>query len=171
MLREVRFLSAGRCLVDRSVLVQGDPVGDMFAVPVWTYLLRSDDALLLVDSGMPDTCIDNERYFDGTEDAGFIRPQMHGEDSVERVPARQGLSLLDIDALISTHWHFDHMAIDAVYTRRNWESDVPGAMRDVEVGRTSVARLRELARSEGASVFFGHDPAQAEEPFWRSLEA
>ncbi len=108
MLRDVRFLNMGWCLIDRSQLVTGHPVGDVVRIPIWAYLLRGDDALLLVDSGMPAGCIGNERYFGEMEPGDLIMPQMQAEDMVDRVLARQGVRLEDIDEVIFTHAHFDH---------------------------------------------------------------
>ncbi len=246
MLREVRFLNMGSCLIDYSQLVTGEPVGNVVRIPIWAYLLRGDDAVVLVDSGMPEGCIGNERYFGQMEPGDLILPQMQREDMVDEVLARQGLRVGDVDALISTHSHFDHaggnrlfrdrrihihrdelaaeraeekppewvdlalpyetvvdgavplpgvtlihtpghtpghmsllveaegvrpilLTIDAVYTRRNWDAGIPGAMTDAAQGRKSVERLRAIARERDAAVFFGHDPAQAGEPFWQTF--
>ncbi|MDA8344104.1 MAG: N-acyl homoserine lactonase family protein [Thermaerobacter sp.] len=108
MLQEISLLHAGNCLIDQSELVTGSEEGTLVRVPIWMYLLRTDDALLLVDSGMPTECIGNERYFSGEQDGDHILPQMQADDAVARVLARQGYSIGDLDALISTHWHFDH---------------------------------------------------------------
>jgi N-acyl homoserine lactone hydrolase len=246
MLRDVRFLKMGHCLIDQSQLVTGEPVGHVVRIPIWAYLLRGTDSLLLVDSGMPDGCVGNEGYFGETDPGDIILPQMGPDETVDRVLARHSLAIQDLDALITTHWHFDHaggmrrfrdrpilvhpaeveaaraeaqlpewidltlafapvtdgfqpmpgvrlvhtpghtpghtslylepqglppivLTIDAVYTRQNWQRDVSGAMLDAAVGQASVARLRGIARDAGAAVFFGHDPAQAEEDFWRTF--
>lgn len=244
MLREVRFLSMGSCLIDRSQLVTGDPVGEVWHIPIWAYLLRGDDGVLLVDSGMPEGCIGNERFFGEMAPEELILPQMTADDRIDRVLARQGLILADLDGFITTHGHFDHaggsarlrgcpalihpaelaalrgdpepppwldldrdfepapdgmrpmdgvtvvhtpghtpghlslllepqgrqpilLTVDAVYTRRNWELDIPGAMLDPAVGRQSVGRLREIAARSGAAVFFGHDPEQWRDAAWQ----
>lgn len=246
MLREVRFLNMGYCLIDHSQLVSGDPVGHVVRIPIWAYLLRGDDALMLVDSGMPTGCIDNEGFFGEADPTELIVPQMRQEDMVDRVLLSQGVRLEDLDALISSHWHFDHaggnnlfrgtrilvhpaevqsaraetelpewvdlslpyemiedgaepmpgvqilhtpghtpghlslrlqpegvrpivLTIDAVYTRRNWDADIPGAMMDPVQGQASAHRLRDIARADGAAVFFGHDPDQAGESFWQTF--
>jgi N-acyl homoserine lactone hydrolase len=246
MLREVRMLRSGSCLIDQSELVTGTPEGTMVLIPIWTYLLRGDDAIFLVDTGMPSACIGNERFFAGVEGGDHILPQMEERDTVQEVLARQELSIADLDGLISTHWHFDHaggnrhfhgcpvlvhpdevtayraepqvpdwvdlaldfhpvrdgdqpmpgvtllhtpghtpghlslllephgegpllLTIDATYTRRNWEESLPGAMVDPALGMRSVERLKEIAHSHGANVFFGHDARQADEEFWQQF--
>ncbi len=245
MLQEVRLLCAGYSRVDWSIFKMGNPTGTLVRAPAWMYLLRSTDGLMLVDTGMPKACIDNAHYFDEPGQPLMIVPEMGPDDWVERVLARQGLEVQDIDAVISTHWHFDHaggiqlfrhqpiyvhplemaagrtgayppecsdptlnyrpigdgyqptpgvtllhtpghtpghlsvylepaagrpilLTIDAVYTLDNWQSDVPGEQADPETGRRSVARLKEVALSGDAAVFFGHDPEQEHESFWRT---
>jgi N-acyl homoserine lactone hydrolase len=108
VIRRVRLLPAGRCLVDRSLLKSDEPPGELVDTPIWMILVEATDALVLVDTGMPDTCVGNPGYFDGTEDAGRIRPQMTAADTVERVLARAGYRPADVDAVVSTHLHFDH---------------------------------------------------------------
>ena len=61
------------------------------------------------------------------------------------------------------------LTVDAVYTEVNWLQDIPGAMADSSLGERSVQRLREIAKSSGAQVFFGHDPAQCDRMEWQAL--
>ena len=245
MLQEVQLLCAGYSRVDWSIYKMGNPAGRLVRAPAWMYLLRSTDGLLLVDTGMPKACIGNGHYFDEPGQPPMIVPEMAPHDWVDEVLARQGVGVPDIDALISTHWHFDHaggnqlfrrqpvyvhpremeagrsgayppecsdptldyrpigddyqptpgvtllhtpghtpghlsiylepqegrpilLTIDAVYTLDNWQSDIPGSQEDPDTGRRSVARLKDVARSTGAAVFFGHDPDQQHEAFWQA---
>lgn len=108
MFREVQLLRAGACRIDRSQLVTGTPEGTMVRIPIWMYLLRGRDSLMLVDTGMPPELIGNERYFADAGEGDQILPQMTPEDTLERVLGRQGLRIENLDAVISTHWHFDH---------------------------------------------------------------
>jgi len=52
------------------------------------------------------------------------------------------------------------LAIDAAYTRANFEDGVPFAAMDPQLAAQSVARLHDVAQTSGAQVFFGHDPVQ-----------
>jgi glyoxylase-like metal-dependent hydrolase (beta-lactamase superfamily II) len=50
---------------------------------------------------------------------------------------------------------------DACYTRENMDRDVlPKILWDAPVMRESLGRLRKLRDSAGATMFYGHDPAQ-----------
>ena len=52
---------------------------------------------------------------------------------------------------------------DACYTRENMERDVlPKILWDAAIMRDSLARLRKLRDQSGASMIYGHDPAQWE---------
>jgi N-acyl homoserine lactone hydrolase len=57
------------------------------------------------------------------------------------------------------------LTADAYYTRENMDRDLlPGVLWDAGEMAQSLARLRELRDRHGATVVFGHDPAQ-----WREL--
>jgi len=52
-------------------------------------------------------------------------------------------------------------ASDACYTRDNMDRDVlPKILWDASVMRDSLATLRKLRDQAGATMFYGHDPAQ-----------
>lgn len=52
------------------------------------------------------------------------------------------------------------LAVDASYTRANYEELVPFAAYDYNEAAQSIARLKAIAKDENAFVFFGHDPEQ-----------
>jgi N-acyl homoserine lactone hydrolase len=52
------------------------------------------------------------------------------------------------------------LAIDAIYTAENVETDNWGVYMDQDRARASARRLVELARAERAMLVYGHDPAQ-----------
>jgi glyoxylase-like metal-dependent hydrolase (beta-lactamase superfamily II) len=52
-------------------------------------------------------------------------------------------------------------AADACYTRENMDRDVlPRILWSAPIMRESLAALRRLRDRAGATVFYGHDPAQ-----------
>jgi N-acyl homoserine lactone hydrolase len=57
------------------------------------------------------------------------------------------------------------LTIDASYTADTFSPDHLGAMADKAAGAASVIRLKQIADSEGATIFFGHDLKQGAE--WR----
>lgn len=118
MIKEVRFLRAGSCRIDRSALKVDEEPGQFVLAPIWAYLIRTGDALFLVDTGMPDGCIDNEQYFEGTEDGAAIFPLMKKEDEILAILGRQGVRAADLDGVISTHWHFDHAGSNQKFRER-----------------------------------------------------
>lgn len=108
MIRRLRMLKAGECVVDASVLMPRRPRGQMIRLPIWTYLVEASDARFLVDTGMPRSCVGNPDYFKGTEDEGLILPDMKEGDHVMAVLERLGLQPRELDAVVATHLHFDH---------------------------------------------------------------
>ena len=56
------------------------------------------------------------------------------------------------------------LTADACYTRENMDRRLlPGILWDAEEMARSLARLRDLRDREGATIIFGHDPAQWQE--------
>ncbi|HHY68258.1 MAG TPA: N-acyl homoserine lactonase family protein [Alicyclobacillus sp.] len=112
------FLPVGRCLVDHSALDSRREPGVLVELPVWSYLIETTDGVFLVDTGMPESCIDDpEGLFRGTEDEGLIVPRMRAEDVITRVLARTGRGPDDLTAVINTHWHFDHAGGNRFFPR------------------------------------------------------
>lgn len=62
--------------------------------------------------------------------------------------------------LIDTGRHRMMLAIDCIYTRAQYESGDWGAYVDREAAVTSAEKLRDIARTEGAELIYGHDAAQ-----------
>lgn len=231
-------LFLGACLVDESQLVRGLAPGVWWRAPILGFLVRGGDALFLFDTGMPRRLVAEPLALDPEGRFGDeIVPVMRPRDAVVARLAEAGLASGDLDAVITSHWHFDHaggladladrpvvvqraeveahppgadlpfwlegerrlmlvegdrelapgvtllstpghtpghqsllvetaagaylLTSDAVYTRENWESDRPGAMVDPDLGRRSVARLRQVAAEAKATVVFSHDRLQA----------
>jgi N-acyl homoserine lactone hydrolase len=103
------LLPVGRCLVDQSALNTTRPTGKLVDLPIWAYLVETSDGPILIDTGMPDSCLhDPDHYFDGTEDEGLIVPKMSEQDRILAVLARCGYQPSDLLCVVSSHWHFDH---------------------------------------------------------------
>lgn len=239
------MLPAGRCQVDHTVLDTNRAPGELANLPIWVYLIETTDGPILVDAGMPASCVTAPLdIFRGTEDEGFIVPKMTEEDVVTRVLVRSGYAQSDLACVVSTHWHFDHaggnalfpdteivvqrreydaamtqdnyfeickdpslhyrfvngdtelapgitllltpghtpghqsvlvqtnnggsilLTIDAAYCRANYEDSVPFAVRNASEAAASIRKLKEIAKSAGAKVFFGHD--QEQEKLWNT---
>ena len=100
------------------------------------------------DHPLPYRPVDGEHdvFGDGT----VVLIPTHGHQSL-RVRAGKGTDLV--------------LAADACYTRENMDRDLlPGVLWDSDEMARSLARLRALRDRQGATVIFGHDPAQ-----WREL--
>ncbi|MCL6634078.1 MAG: N-acyl homoserine lactonase family protein [Alicyclobacillus herbarius] len=107
--KRLLLLPAGHCLVDESALDTRKKPGVLVDLPIWAYLIETTDGPVLVDTGMPERCVDDaEGYFRGTEDEGLIVPKMRVEDAIVPLLQRAGYQPQDLCFLISSHWHFDH---------------------------------------------------------------
>ncbi len=52
------------------------------------------------------------------------------------------------------------LAIDAIYTQENLDTDNWESQHDPEAARVSSRKLTEIAARENATIIYGHDPAQ-----------
>jgi N-acyl homoserine lactone hydrolase len=236
-LSELRLylVPVGVCDLHESVLTPERFQDRRLRVPIWSYLIRTGDTNILIDTGMPPAAADGPLFPNDR-----IVPVMTREEVITARLAGLGLQPRDVDVLINSHLHFDHaggntlfpdhtfvlqraeyalvesgrydapycqvmkkvklldgdaeivpgvqaiftpghapghmsflvrtsrpilLTVDASYTADTFAPDRLGAMQDKEAGASSVLRLQEIARSEGAAIFFGHDLRQGEE--WR----
>lgn len=231
-------LDFGQIDMDLRVIMPASQPGQRQLAPVPGYLIRTADATILVDTGMPRAIL---------RDSSSIAPWMRaigGEDAhATAVLHRLGVAPTDLTQIVTTHFHFDHaggldefpgvpiivqreavaaaragnatqqayvntpglvwqeiagdyhlapgvellltpghasghqsvyvelsptekflLAIDAIYTPAQLAADDWGAYADQAAARASARRVQELAAARGATLIYGHDPAQ-----WASL--
>lgn len=105
------LINLGYCDVDKGrVLTPGSGVGERIIIPIVGYLIETDDGQrILVDSGMHRKHIENpDATFGGQPFAEVLTPIMRPEHDIVNRLAELGLTVQDIDILVSTHFHFDH---------------------------------------------------------------
>ncbi len=227
-------LEYGQIDMDKRVIMPANTSRERIIVPVPGYLIRSGDATILVDTGMP-----REVLRDSTPIAPLMRAL--GGDAAHAVEtiARLGFTPSDLTHIVATHFHFDHagglaefpgipvvvqraalaaaregsayersfvgapglvwqeiegdydlapgvrlilapghtvghqavlvelpdgpsllLAIDTIYTSDQLATDDWGAYKDKDAARASAARVQALAAERGATLVYGHDPAQ-----------
>jgi glyoxylase-like metal-dependent hydrolase (beta-lactamase superfamily II) len=84
--------------VDQGIMTYQRGYGKRIWLPMWSFLLRGEDRVVLVDTGLDDFVTPPEF----TEETG-LEPQ-YMEDAL----AAHGLAPGDVDALVNTHLHDDH---------------------------------------------------------------
>lgn len=108
MVKKLYFLPAGSCFLDQSLVNGNLPAGKLIEMPVWCFLLETTDGPILVDTGMPDSFVNNPDYYKGTRREGRLVPKMAEEDRIENTLKRVGYQIGDIQTVISSHLHLDH---------------------------------------------------------------
>lgn len=100
------ILPCGSCDLHESVVFPDRPRDSAGRIqgPSWAYLIRSPDAIALIDTGMPPEAADGGRIFPGDR----IVPIMTGADIVTARLAQIGVQPADVDLVVNTHLHFDH---------------------------------------------------------------
>lgn len=125
MIWSIQTLDLGIVELDASRTVQTAKPGVPVKAPIQSFLLRSADTRILVDTG-----------FRGPEILARIgmRAFQDGEQTVEKQLQRLGLAVGDIDMVVHTHLHIDHagqtdtfpMSTPVVLDRRELEYSVSG---------------------------------------------
>lgn len=91
---------------DAQVFAGGDP-GSWRTFAFYAVLLRSVDAVVLVDCGMDDPGPLNAGIEPVLGDRGLIRP-LEGGSRIDVLLARHGLTVSNVDIVAFTHLHADH---------------------------------------------------------------
>ena len=63
--KKLYFIPAGRCMLDQSSVNSTLTPGNLLNLPVWCYLLETEEGAILVDTGMPESAVHNENLFEG----------------------------------------------------------------------------------------------------------
>ena len=58
--KKLYFIPAGRCMLDHSSVNSALTPGKLLNLPVWCYLLETEEDPILVDTGMPESAVNNE---------------------------------------------------------------------------------------------------------------
>lgn len=106
--KKMYLLPAGSCYLDQSLVNQNLASGKLLEMPVWSFLIETSDGPLLIDTGMPDSFVDNPDYYKGTRREGRCVPNMQEKDRIVNILKRVGYQPDDIQTVISSHLHLDH---------------------------------------------------------------
>jgi len=104
---EIIPLVLGKLMVDKSLMTYLSGCGTPLALSVVSFYIKGGDKNILVDTGAPAK---------GTEKYCPVEP-MQEVQTFEAALANQGLRPEDIDIVIQTHLHWDHVANTAKCTR------------------------------------------------------
>jgi N-acyl homoserine lactone hydrolase len=96
-------LEYGQIDMDQRVIMPASEAGQRITVPVPGYLIETDDARILVDTGMPRAILQ-----DGSSLAPWMRPLGGEAAHAKETIARLGLAVSDLTHVVATHFHFDH---------------------------------------------------------------
>lgn len=111
----VTLLTLGSATVDVAIHMPMEPErGQYYTAPIASYLIRGKGKIILVDTGLSPEHLSNSQAR-STEPEMIIR--MTEEDVVTARLGSLGVSLDDIDAVIATHFDFDHCGGNRLITK------------------------------------------------------
>ena len=95
---------------ETSIIMPGAPKGERLELPIPAMVLEVDGKHILIDTGMPDLCVDNPRALadEGEEEPLPMIPHMTQQQTVVGQLALLGLTPNDLHLVVNTHLHFDH---------------------------------------------------------------
>ena len=104
------FLHCGSLDLETGVIIPGAPKGERLTLPIPAMLLQVDGRTILIDTGLPDYCVESPRALaeDGEPDPPEMIPLMSRQQTVAGQLALLGLGLSDLHLVVNTHLHFDH---------------------------------------------------------------
>jgi 4-pyridoxolactonase len=99
--KRVRLLDSGTLVIDQSHITWNIGCGTPVRFPVYSVLIEHADGLFMFDTGY-DLALVNEML-------PFELPQQTPEQTVPSQLALCGFKPTDVDAIINSHLHFDHV--------------------------------------------------------------
>lgn len=89
MIEKLYWLPAGKLSMDSTAFNQNTAPGKMVTIQIWSYLFETKDGPILLDTGMPESFINNPDYFKGTPYEGKIIPLMEPDDHIDSMLKKQ----------------------------------------------------------------------------------
>lgn len=108
MIKNLYWLPAGQLTLDTSALNQHLEPGKQVTLQIWSYLLDTKEGPIIIDTGMPDSFMENPDYFKNTPVEGQFIPLMKKQDHIVPLLKKIGYEPTDIQAIICSHMHMDH---------------------------------------------------------------
>lgn len=102
------ILPVGEFEIDASVLDPTQSLGHRLLIPVYAYVIRTANGLILFDTGCSRDCQVRPRELLGDEFSQVLVPKLTAEDLIPAQLTRIGFSVQDVDLVINSHLHFDH---------------------------------------------------------------
>ncbi|HEY7357505.1 MAG TPA: N-acyl homoserine lactonase family protein [Ktedonobacterales bacterium] len=133
------FLHCGSLDLETSVIMPGAPKGQRLTLPVPAMLLEVEGRYILLDSGLPDFCVDNPRALadEGEPDPPEMVPDMGQHQTILGQLAPLGLKPEDLHLVVNSHLHFDHCGGNQHLTARPILVDA----QELETARTTPGYL------------------------------
>ncbi len=110
------IIPAGFFHSDLSVLSPEAPRGRRLRIPVYTYLVRTKDSLILFDTGCSHRCRTDPAGLLGEDAVPLLTPVLTPDDHISAQLRNLNLMPLDIDLVVNSHCHFDHAGGNEAFT-------------------------------------------------------
>lgn len=105
---ELIIIPVGHFDSDVSVLSPDVPPGQRFRIPVYTYLVKTANGLILFDTGCSNQCRTDPAGLLGQDTVPFLTPELAPADHIQAQLTKLGVQPQDVDLVANSHLHFDH---------------------------------------------------------------
>lgn len=159
---------------DEAVLSPQQELGQKrLKIPVYAYLIRDAQSLILFDTGCSHRCRTDPIGLLGADTVPYLTPQLAPEDHITAQLARLNLRPDDIDLVVNSHCHFDHAGGNESFEHAEFamqRAEFESAQMDTEAYPDKAFRPAPTARltlfendtqiTQGATLLFtpGHTP-------------
>jgi N-acyl homoserine lactone hydrolase len=111
------IMRGGKLTLEKSMLVRGVQGGEKIEVPILTALVVCDEGNVLFDTGLHSGGIEDEWDIWGERVVNLCKPELEKEDDVQYRLKEIGFGVNDINYVVNSHLHWDHIGGNRLFTK------------------------------------------------------
>jgi N-acyl homoserine lactone hydrolase len=115
--KSLYIMSGGKLTLDKNLLVRGVQSGPKIEVPILMSLIVCDEGNVLFDTGLHSGGIKDRLGVWGERVISLCSPHLGREEVVENKLKEIGLEITDIDIVVNSHLHWDHVGGNRLFTK------------------------------------------------------
>jgi N-acyl homoserine lactone hydrolase len=111
------LMYGGSLILRKGFMVYGAHDGDIIEAPILITLIECDEGNILFDTGLHSGGISDPKAIWGEQAVSLFSPRMKKEYDIQELLKNIGFSTNDIDIVVNSHLHWDHIGGNRLFTR------------------------------------------------------